>query len=251
MSAYAVEVDNLTVKIREVVVLRDITLRIRRNTIFVLMGPSGSGKSTFLRTLNRLIDFVEGSEVRGSVRVLGQDIYEVDPYILRSKVVMVSQEPNPFPHMTIYDNVALPARLNKVARSKRELDELVRWALEKVMLWDEVKDRLRDYPHTLSGGQRQRLCLARALAAKPEILLLDEPTANIDPANTLRIEESLRNLRDEVTVIMVTHMPHQAARVADHVALLYDGTIVEEGPAREVFMNPRNDITNKFLRGVL
>jgi len=221
MSAYAVEVDNLTVRIRGVEILRNVTLRVRRNTIFVLMGPSGSGKSTFLRTLNRLIDFVDGAEVRGTIRVLGQDVYSVDPYKLRSRVVMVSQEPNPFPHMTIYDNVALPARLNGVARSKRELDGIVRWALERVMLWDEVKDRLRDYPHTLSGGQKQRLCLARALAAKPEVLLLDEPTANIDPVNTTKIEESLRNLRDELTIIMVTQMPHQAARVADSVALLY------------------------------
>ncbi len=251
MSAYAVEVENLTVRIRGAEILSNVTLRVRRNTIFVLMGPSGSGKSTFLRTLNRLIDFVDGAEVRGIVRVLGQDVYSADPYKLRSRVVMVSQEPNPFPHMTIYDNVALPARLNRVVKSKQELDELVRWALERVMLWDEVRDRLRDYPHTLSGGQRQRLCLARALAAKPEVLLLDEPTANIDPVNTIKIEESLRNLRDELTIIMVTHMPHQAARVADYVALLYGGTVTEEGPAREVFMNPRNEVTNRFLRGAL
>lgn len=251
MSTYAIEVENLTVRIKEVEVLRNVTLRVRRNTIFVLMGPSGSGKSTFLKTLNRLIDFVDGAEVRGTVRVLGEDVFRADPYKLRSRVVMVSQEPNPFPHMTIYDNVALPARLNGVARSRRELDEVVRWALEKVMLWDEVKGRLRDYPHTLSGGQRQRLCLARALAAKPEVLLLDEPTANIDPVNTIKIEESLRNLRDELTIVMVTHMPHQAARVADYVALLYSGTVVEEGPAREVFMNPRSELTNRFLRGAL
>jgi len=251
VSAYVIEVENLHLRIRGAEILRGVTLRVRRNTIFVLMGPSGSGKSTFLRTLNRLIDFVDGVEVRGSVKVLGQDVYSVDPYDLRRRVVLVSQEPNPFPHMTIYDNVALPARLNKVVRSKRELDDLVRWALEKVMLWDEVKNRLRNYPHTLSGGQRQRLCLARALAAKPEVLLLDEPTANIDPVNTIKIEESLKSLRDEVTVIMVTHMPHQAVRVADHVALLYSGVIVEEGPAVEVFMNPKKEITNEFLRGAL
>jgi len=251
VSAYIVEVEDLHLRIRGAEILRGVTLRVRRNTIFVLMGPSGSGKSTFLRTLNRLIDFMDGVEVRGSVKVLGQDIYSVNPYDLRRKVVLVSQEPNPFPHMTIYDNVALPARLNKVVKSKQELDDLVRWALEKVMLWDEVKNRLRNYPHTLSGGQRQRLCLARALAAKPEVLLLDEPTANIDPVNTIKIEESLKSLRDEVTVIMVTHMPHQAVRVADHVALLHSGVIVEEGPAVEVFMNPKKEVTNEFLRGAL
>ncbi|MEM2039311.1 MAG: phosphate ABC transporter ATP-binding protein [Zestosphaera sp.] len=251
MSAYTVEIKNLKVSIKGVEILRSIDMKIRKNTISVIMGPSGSGKSTLLRTLNRLTDFMDGIRVEGSVFVLGRDIFTVDPYELRRKVVLVSQEPNPFPHMTIYDNVALPARLNGIARSKQELNEIVKWALEKVMLWDEVKNRLRDYPHTLSGGQRQRLCLARALAAKPEILLLDEPTANIDPSNTFKIEESLRELKEDLTIVMVTHMPHQAARVADHVALLYGGVIVEEGPAKEVFMNPRSEITNNFLRGVI
>lgn len=251
MSMYVVETNNLNVKIRGVEILRSINLRVRRNTVFVIMGPSGSGKSTLLRTLNRLTDLIDGVEVEGSVRVLGQDVSELDPYELRRKVVLVSQEPNPFPHMTIYDNVALPAKLNKTVRNIQELNELVKWALEKVMLWDEVKNRLKDYPHALSGGQRQRLCLARALAAKPDILLLDEPTANIDPSNTLKIEESLRELREELTIIMVTHMPHQAVRVADYVALLYGGTVVEEGPAREVFMNPKHELTNNFLRGAI
>ncbi len=251
MSVYAVEVENLYLKIKGVEILRGVSLQVRRNSIFVLMGPSGSGKSTFLRVLNRLIDYIDGVELKGSVRVLGRDVYDTDPYELRRRVVMVSQEPNPFPHLTIYDNVALPARLNKVVRNKRELDELVKWALEKVMLWDEVKDRLKSYPHALSGGQRQRLCLARALAAKPEILLLDEPTANIDPVNTVKIEESLKSLKDEVTIIMVTHMPHQAARVADYVALLHSGVIVEDGPAVDVFMNPKSEVTSRFLRGAL
>ncbi|MCS7128081.1 MAG: phosphate ABC transporter ATP-binding protein [Sulfolobales archaeon] len=251
MSAYAIEVSNLRVRVRGLDVLRGVDLKVRRNTILVIMGPSGSGKSTLLRTLNRLTDFIDGINVEGSVVVLGRDVFTIDPCELRRKVVLVSQEPNPFPHMTIFDNVALPAKLNGIARNKQELYEVVKWALEKVMLWDEVKNRLRDYPHSLSGGQRQRLCLARALAAKPEILLLDEPTANIDPSNTFKIEESLRELREELTIVMVTHMPHQAVRVADHVALLYDGIIVEEGPAKEVFMNPKNDITNKFLRGAI
>ncbi|MEM3849070.1 MAG: ATP-binding cassette domain-containing protein [Zestosphaera sp.] len=251
MNPYAIEVSNLKVRIKGVEVLRDVNLRVRRNTILVIMVPSGSGKSTLLRTLNRLTDFIDGVEVRGSIKVLGRDTSAINPYELRRRVVLVSQEPNPFPHLTIFDNVALPARLNGVVKSKRELNELVEWALRKVMLWDEVKNRLKDYPHSLSGGQRQRLCLARALAARPDVLLLDEPTANIDPSNTFMIEESLRELREELTVVMVTHMPHQAVRVADHVALLYDGVIVEEGPARDVFVNPKNEVTNKFLRGVI
>lgn len=251
MSAYVIETSNLSVKIRGVEILRNINLRVRRNTVFVIMGPSGSGKSTLLRTLNRLIDLMDDVEVEGSVKVLGREVFESDPYELRRRVVLVSQEPNPFPHMTIYDNVALPAKLNKTVRNSQELNELVKWALEKVMLWDEVKNRLKDYPHALSGGQRQRLCLARALAAKPDILLLDEPTANVDPSNTLKIEDSLRELREELTIVMVTHMPHQAVRVADYVALLYGGTVVEEGPAREVFMNPKHEVTNNFLRGAI
>ncbi|MEM1741054.1 MAG: ATP-binding cassette domain-containing protein, partial [Desulfurococcaceae archaeon] len=162
---------------------------------------------------------------------------------------MVFQIPNPFPHMTIYDNVAIAARINRIARKREELDEIVRWALEKAMLWDEVKDRLRSYPHVLSGGQKQRLCLARALAMKPKILLLDEPTANIDPVNARKIEEAISALKEEITIIMVTHSPHQAARVADHVAMIYSGSIIEQGPVSQVFLNPKTDFTAKFLKG--
>ncbi|MEM3989163.1 MAG: ATP-binding cassette domain-containing protein, partial [Desulfurococcaceae archaeon] len=184
-----------------------------------------------------------------SVKILGFDAFKVDPYDLRKYIGMVFQIPNPFPHMTIYENIAMAAKINGVARSKKELDEIVKWALDKAMLWDEVKDRLMSYPHTLSGGQRQRLCLARALAMKPKILLLDEPTANIDPVNARKIEEAISILKEDMTIIMVTHSPHQAARVADYVAMIYNGSIVEQGPASQVFLSPRTDFTAKFLRG--
>ncbi|MEM1642832.1 MAG: phosphate ABC transporter ATP-binding protein [Desulfurococcaceae archaeon] len=241
--------ENVNVYIDGRHVLRDITLKVPYNTVYVIMGPSGSGKTTILRVINRLIELNPNPKVNGSVKILGFDAFKVDPYDLRKYIGMVFQIPNPFPHMTIYENIAMAAKINGVARSKKELDEIVKWALDKAMLWDEVKDRLMSYPHTLSGGQRQRLCLARALAMKPKILLLDEPTANIDPVNARKIEEAISILKEDMTIIMVTHSPHQAARVADYVAMIYNGSIVEQGPASQVFLSPRTDFTAKFLRG--
>ncbi|MEM4465315.1 MAG: phosphate ABC transporter ATP-binding protein [Ignisphaera sp.] len=246
---YAVEIENLNLYIDGRHILKNIFMNVSYNTIHVIMGPSGSGKTTLLRTINRLIDLVPNARITGRIAVLGRDVLSSDPYILRRDIGMVFQIPNPFPHMTIYENVAISARLNGIARSRRELDEVVRWALEKAMLWEEVRDRLNKYPHELSGGQKQRLCLARALAMKPKLLLLDEPTANIDPINARRLEDAIVSLKDEVTIIMVTHSPHQAARVADSVTLIYDGYIIEQGPAQVVFLHPSNEYTAKFLRG--
>ncbi|MEM0153613.1 MAG: phosphate ABC transporter ATP-binding protein [Ignisphaera sp.] len=246
---YAVEIENLNLYIDGRHILKNISMNVSYNTIHVIMGPSGSGKTTLLRTINRLIDLVPNARITGRIAVLGRDVLSSDPYILRRDIGMVFQIPNPFPHMTIYENVAISARLNGIARSRRELDEVVRWALEKAMLWEEVRDRLNKYPHELSGGQKQRLCLARALAMKPKLLLLDEPTANIDPINARRLEDAIVSLKDEVTIIMVTHSPHQAARVADSVTLIYDGYIIEQGPAQVVFLHPSNEYTAKFLRG--
>jgi len=249
MNLLAVEMKNVNVYIGDRHILKDVTLKIFNNTVFVIMGPSGSGKTTLLRVINRLIDLIEGARVEGYVKVLGFDIMKSDPYELRKNIGMVFQIPNPFPHLTIYENIAIAARINGVAKDKKELDNIVRWALEKAMLWDEVRNRLHDYPHQLSGGQRQRLCLARALAMKPKLLLLDEPTANIDPVNARKLEEAIVSLKDEVTVIMVTHSPYQAARVADYVAVFYDGKVVEQGPAQQLFLRPSTEITQKLLRG--
>ncbi|MDT7866547.1 MAG: phosphate ABC transporter ATP-binding protein [Desulfurococcales archaeon] len=251
MISPAIEVKGLRVRISGKDILKGVDLRVPEATITAIMGPSGSGKTTFLKVLNRLIELVDDVEVSGEVRVYGSNIFDMDVYKVRRLFGMVFQTPNPFPHLSIYDNVAIGAKVNNVARSRKELDEIVRWALEKAMLWDEVKNRLHDPPWRLSGGQQQRLCLARALAMKPRILLLDEPTANIDPVNTAQLEDALRALRrdENITVAIVTHMPHQAIRVSDYIVMFYDGRVVEEGPTGEIAISPREDITRRFLRG--
>jgi len=200
-----------------------------------------------------LIELNPDARVEGCIKIFGIDARSVDPYDLRKVVGMVFQIPNPFPHLSIYENVALAARIAGVADSKRDLDKVVEWALRKAMLWDEVRDRLWAPPTSLSGGQQQRLCLARALAMKPKLLLLDEPTANIDPDNAKKIEDSIRELVESegISVVFVTHSPHQALRIADHIIVLYRGTVVEQGPAKEVFSNPRSDVTKKLLSGAI
>ncbi|MCD6324111.1 MAG: phosphate ABC transporter ATP-binding protein [Desulfurococcales archaeon] len=235
----AVEIKGLNVRIKGREVLKSINLEVPEGVIYTVMGPSGSGKTTLLRVINRLIDLVPQAEVEGEVSVFGEDVLKADPYLLRRSIGMVFQTPNPFPHLTIYDNVALGPRTNRLARTKKELDDLVEWALRKAMLWDEVKERLNAKPHELSGGQKQRLCLARALAMKPKLLLLDEPTANIDPANTKRIEEALRNLKNDTTIILVTHYVDQATRISDYIAILKEGSIRVSGELREV----KNELT--------
>ena len=245
---HAVVVENLNVWIRGRRILENISFRVPANTIFAIMGPSGSGKSTLLRVLNRLVDLIPECKVEGKILLHGVDALRSDPLRVRRLTGMVFQEPNPFPHLSIYDNIALGPRLNGLSKDKKALRKRVEWALKKAMLWDEVKDRLHEPPTVLSGGQKQRLCLARALALKPKILLLDEPTANLDPENTKKIENVLKDLKKETTIILVTHSPPQALRVADYTAILYMGKLAEMAPTRELFENPRNPITKKILR---
>ena len=253
MRHYALEVRDLRVELSGKVIIKRVSFRCPEGTITAVMGPSGTGKSTMLRAINRLLDLNPEARVEGDVLLYGRSIYDMEPYEVRRKIAMVFQDPNPFPHMSIYDNVAIGPRLHGLARNKKELDSIVRWALERAMLWEEVKDRLGDPPSKLSGGQRQRLSLARALALKPKILLLDEPTANIDPVNAVKIEEAIRSLvREEgLTVLFVTHMPAQAVRVSEYLVFLYGGEVVEQGPAREVALNPRNPLTERFFKGEL
>jgi phosphate transport system ATP-binding protein len=233
-------------------VLKDINLSIERNKITVFMGPSGCGKSTLVRTLNRMNDEVSGFRTTGKVLLDGEDIYAptVDPVLLKTRVGMVFQKPNPFP-ISIYDNVAFGPRIHKLTKSKAELDSIVSESLQKAALWDEVKDRLAKSAWGLSGGQQQRLCIARALAVKPEVILMDEPASALDPGSTSKVEELMVELKENYTVVLVTHNMQQAARVGTSVAFLYKGDLVEFGPASDVFENPKSPLTEKYIRGNL
>ncbi len=245
----AVETVNLRVWYDNKEVLKGVSLKIPENVCFAIMGPSGCGKSTFLRTLNRIIELNENARVEGDVLLFGKSVFKMDVVEVRRQIGMVFQIPNPFPHMSIYDNVALGVKFNRLARSKRELDEIVEWALKKSALWDEVKDRLKERASSLSGGQMQRLCIARALAMKPKVLLMDEPTANLDPVSANKIEELIDELKRELTIVIVTHSPAQASRVSDYVAFLYMGELIEVGRTEEVFENPKNELTERYLTG--
>jgi phosphate transport system ATP-binding protein len=230
-------------------VIKSVNLKIPEKVVFAIMGPSGCGKSTLLRALNRLIDLNDNAKVDGDIKLYGKSIFEMNSIEVRKRIGMVFQQVNPFPHMSIFDNVALGLRLNRLTSSKNELEEVVKWALKKAALWDEVKDRLNDLASDLSGGQQQRLCIARALALKPEVLLMDEPTANLDPIATEKIEDLIYELKRDYTIVIVTHSPSQAARVSDFVAFLYLGDLVEVGSTEEMFERPRERLTEKYLTG--
>ncbi|MCS7220126.1 MAG: phosphate ABC transporter ATP-binding protein PstB [Anaerolineae bacterium] len=245
-------VRNLSVRYYGRPALRDIHIEIPRHRITAIIGPSGCGKSTFLRCLNRMNELIPGSQVQGQVLLDGQDIYapEIDPVEVRRRVGMVFQKPNPFPK-SIYENVAWGARINGY---RGNMDELVEWALRKAALWDEVKDKLHQPGTALSGGQQQRLCIARALAVKPEVLLMDEPASALDPIATLKIEDLMRELARDYTIVIVTHNMQQAARVSDYTAFfLMDedraGVMVEYGPTRQIFTNPRDQRTEDYITG--
>ncbi len=230
-------------------VLKDVDLDVYRNSVLAIMGPSGSGKSTLLRVLDRIIELDPEARVSGTVEFDGRSIFSMDVHKLRKKIGMVFQKPNPFPHMSIYDNIAYGVRMNGMAKDKRSIDDVVESSLKKAYLWDEVKGELKKKAGKLSGGQQQRLCIARALALNPSILLMDEPTSMIDVVAARKIEELVVNLKEELTVIIVTHNPLQAARISDYVAFLYDGRMVEEGPTKDIFTNPKNPLTEKYVLG--
>jgi len=230
--------------------LEDITIQIRANLVTAFIGPSGCGKSTFLRTLNRMNDVIPGTRVEGRVTVAGEDIYHgtVDVVDLRRRVGMVFQKSNPFPK-SVFDNVAYGVRLNRLATSRSELTRSVEESLRAAALWDEVKDRLHDSALALSGGQQQRLCLARALAVQPSVLLMDEPASALDPIATQRIEELIYNLKRDYTIIIVTHNMQQAARVSDVTAFFWLGKLVEVGPTEAMFTNPKQKLTEDYVTG--
>ena len=229
--------------------LHDVSIAIPEHEITAFIGPSGCGKSTFLRTLNRMNDLIPGVKLSGEVDFHGQDLYgsSVDPTWLRKRIGMVFQKANPFP-MSIYDNITYGPKLHGV-RNKAELDELVESSLRGAALWDEVKDRLKKSALGLSGGQQQRLCIARALAVKPEVLLMDEPTSALDPGSTMKVEELMSELKKNYTVVIVTHNMQQAARISDRTAFFLLGELVEVGPTAQIFSAPQDKRTEDYISG--
>jgi len=248
-AACCLEIEGLSLAYGETPALRELSLGVPRQRVTAFIGPSGCGKSTLLRALNRLHDLNDEVHLSGTIRLEGQDIHapEVEVAELRRRVGMVFQAPNPFP-MSIYDNVAFGLRLQGGIR-KRQLDDIVEWALQSAALWDEVKDRLKSSAWALSGGQQQRLVIARTLAVRPEVLLLDEPASALDPISTLKIEELIRNLKSQLTLVLVTHNMQQAARVSDYTAFLQEGELVEYGPTQTLFTNPRLVRTENYITG--
>lgn len=249
MNNTKIKVEHLNLHFGEHHVLKDINMEIKSNTVTALIGPSGCGKSTFLKTLNRMQDLVSTVKIDGLVTIDGKDIYakDVDATLLRKKVGMVFQQPNPFP-MSIYDNVAYGPRIHGI-KDKKTLDEIVEKSLKNAAIWDEVKDRLKKSALGLSGGQQQRLCIARALAVEPEILLMDEPTSALDPISTTKIEDLMESLKQNYTVIIVTHNMQQAARISDETAFFLVGEMVEFGDTETIFSNPKDKRTEDYVTG--
>jgi phosphate transport system ATP-binding protein len=227
--------------------LYDINMDIFTNGVLAIIGPSGCGKSTFLRCLNRMHE-VAGGLMTGSVTLDGRDIYETDAVLIRKRIGMVFQKPNPFPTMSIYDNVAVGLRLNRIA-TKKEIPEIVERSLKQAALWDEVKDKLDKSGVSLSGGQQQRLCIARTLAVNPEVVLMDEPASALDPIATAKIEELIYELKKDYTIIIVTHNMQQAARVSDTTAFFYLGKLVELGETKTIFTSPTKKQTEDYITG--
>jgi phosphate transport system ATP-binding protein len=245
-----VETDRLTAMYGKFTAVKSVSLAFDSNRVHALIGPSGCGKSTYLRALNRMHELSENGWITGRVLLDGTDIYgpKVNAMQLRRRIGMVFQRPTPFPTMSIYDNVAAGLRVHG-RLSRRDLDAVVERSLQQAALWDEVKDRLRASAMALSGGQQQRLCIARTIAPSPDVILLDEPTASLDPQGTQRIEELLFELKQDFTIIIVTHNMQQAARVSDTTTFFYLGTMVESGATRQIFTAPRNEQTEAYITG--
>ncbi|HJX15669.1 MAG TPA: phosphate ABC transporter ATP-binding protein PstB [Candidatus Deferrimicrobiaceae bacterium] len=251
MSDNAIEVNKLSAWFGDHQVLREITMGIRRNSVTSVMGPSGCGKSTFIRCLNRMHDLTPGFRMTGEILFDGRNVIseKVDPVLLRRKVGMVFQQPNPFPRMSVFANVAVGLRFNGKGKSKSEIAEVVERSLRMAALWDEVKDHLDQMGSSLSGGQQQRLCIARALAVEPDVLLMDEPCSALDPVSTSKIEDLIEDLSEKYTIVVVTHNMQQAARISDSVAFFLLGELVEMDKSAKMFTNPSDRRTEEYITG--
>ncbi|RKP54988.1 phosphate ABC transporter ATP-binding protein [Cohnella endophytica] len=244
-----IEINDLDLFYGDFHALKHVNLEIPEKAITAFIGPSGCGKSTLLRTFNRMNDMIAGTRIEGKVEIAGTDIYskEVDVETLRKRVGMVFQQPNPFPK-SIYDNVAYGPRLHGIS-DRKKLDEIVETSLRSAALWNEVKDHLKRSAYSISGGQQQRLCIARALAVEPDILLMDEATSALDPISTLKIEELAQELKDRYTIVMVTHNMHQAARVSQQTVFFLNGEVVEYSETEQLFSNPTDQRTEDYISG--
>ena len=249
MNKIKIQTENLNLFYGKVQALFDTSMDIEANKITALIGPSGCGKSTYLRTLNRMNDLIQGVKIKGIVKIDDIDIYgkNVDVVQLRRRVGMVFQKSNAFPK-TVFDNVAYGPKINGV-RNKNQLSEIVETSLTRAAIWDEVKDRLNEFAFSLSGGQQQRLCIARALAVNPEIILMDEPASALDPISTAKIEELIFELKKSITIVIVTHNLQQAARVSDFCAFFFNGEVIEFGASRQIFTAPKNERTQNYITG--
>ena len=249
-SKYKMIAENVTVSYGGIDAVKNVTMKFKEKSVTALIGPSGCGKTTFLRCLNRMHDMTKNAKVTGKVMIDDIDLYskEIDPIYHRRKVGMVFQKPNPFPTMSIYDNVTAGLRLNGV-RNKKILDEIVEDSLKMAYLWDEVKNDLKKSAIELSGGQQQRLCIARALAIQPEVLLMDEPASALDPIATQKIEETITELKNDYTIIIVTHNMQQAIRVSDYTGFLYLGDLIEFRETKKLFTDPKDELTAKYVQG--
>ena len=242
------QIENLDLFYGDFQALKNVNMEIQANEITAFIGPSGCGKSTFLKTLNRMNDLVTGCRITGKVTLEGQDIYNgMDVNLLRKRVGMVFQKPNPFP-MSIYDNIAYGPRTHGI-RSKAKLDEIVERSLRNAAIWEETKDRLKTSALGMSGGQQQRLCIARALAVQPDVLLMDEPTSALDPISTSKIEDLCMELKKDYTIIIVTHNMQQAARISDKTAFFLLGEVIEMGETDQIFSMPKNERTENYISG--
>jgi phosphate transport system ATP-binding protein len=247
---YKMIAEKVSVFYDDVEAVKNVTMKFKERSVTSLIGPSGCGKTTFLRCLNRMHDMTKNARVQGKILLDGEDLYasDKDPIYHRRKVGMVFQKPNPFPTMSIYDNVAAGLRLNGV-KDRKILDEIVEDSLKMAYVWDEVKNNLKKPAIELSGGQQQRLCIARALAIQPEVLLMDEPASALDPIATQKIEETITELAKEFTIIIVTHNMQQAVRVSDYTAFMYLGDLIEFNETKKIFTQPKNELTSKYVKG--